>query len=353
MREDSCGKIQCPSCLARANLAVPDAPLDAHAQQQRPITRQSFLRGLGALAFLPLLRSVPAFAKDEPEAKPDMAVQEIAPGVFVHQGQYAMQSPENMGDMANCAFVVGDEAVAVIDTSCSAICGEALRKSIADVTSKPIRYVINTHMHPDHVFGNVAFKQDAPTFVGHHNLKNALQVRTDAYLTANERMIGPAFQGSEVILPDLGVEKKTELDLGGRALILEPQATAHTNNDLIVTDTGTDTLFLGDLLFSVHIPTLDGSITGWLALLDDFEKRKAARVVPGHGPHAMQLPGALKPEQLYLQTVADDVRKLIKDNLPLGEATKIAGYRQEHAWKLFDDYNARNVSAAYAELEWE
>lgn len=138
-----------------------------------------------------------------------------------------------------------------------------------------------------------------------------------------------------------------------RNLVLETQQTAHTDNDLTVTDTATDTLFLGDLLFSVHVPTLDGSIRGWLALIDDLEKRKVARVVPGHGPAAMELPGALLPEQRYLATIAADVRKLIKDGKTLEDAVKTAGFEERDAWKLFDQYHVRNVTAAFAELEWE
>ena len=145
----------------------------------------------------------------------------------------------------------------------------------------------------------------------------------------------------------------TTLDLGGRSLVLETQRTAHTDNDLTITDTATDTLFLGDLLFSVHVPTLDGSIKGWLALLDDLAQKKAARVVPGHGPYAMELPDALTPEQRYLATIAADVRKLIKDGKTLEDAIKTAGFSERDAWKLFDHYHVRNVTAAFAELEWE
>ena len=313
-----------------------------------PISRSVFLRGALALAAAPLLRVLPGHAGEA------LDVAEIAPGIFVHQGRYEVQSPENRGDMANASFIVGNDAVAVIDTLGSAKVGEQLHAAIRAVTDRPIKYVINSHMHPDHVFGNAAFKADNPTFVGHYKLGRGLASRAERYLAANKQMMGDAvLEGTEIILPTLSVKEPTTLDLGGRTLLLEAQATAHTDNDLIVTDNQTDTLILADLLFSVHVPTLDGSIKGWLTLLDSLKDRKAARVVPGHGPHAMELPGALVPEQDYLSIIATDVRNLIKQGKTLEDAVKIAGMSQRDKWKLFDYYHVRNVTAAFAELEWE
>jgi quinoprotein relay system zinc metallohydrolase 2 len=344
------------SCFSSASLAYPgEERLQTCPPTSRLITRQTFLRGLAALAFLPIL-NVPEAVADAiaTDQSRHMEASEIAPGVFVHHGLYEEQNPQNQGDMANASFVVGKDCVAVIDTSGSAICGRGLRKAIRNVTDKPIRYVINTHMHPDHVFGNSAFRQDEPIYVGHYKLPAALEARAQTYLATNRRLLGPkASEGLEIIPSTLPIRKKFELDLGGRTLILEPERTAHTDNDLTIRDSLTDTWFLGDLLFAVRMPTIDGSIVGWLALLHDFESRTAARVVPGHGPKVMHLPGALKPEQLYLQTVADDVRKMIKDGKTLGQAVKVAGLSQRNDWKLFDDANQRNVTAAYAELEWD
>lgn len=287
-------------------------------------------------------------------AETGMHFAEIASGVFVHQGRYELQSPENRGDMANSSFIIGDDAVAVIDTLGSAVAGKQLRTAIQAVTPKPIRYVINTHMHPDHIFGNAAFKEDNPQFVGHHKLKRGLAARAESYMRTSKSMLGDeAFADSEIVLPTLAVEAPLTLDIGGRALVCEPQQTAHTDNDLVVTDSRTGTAFFGDLLFSGHIPTLDGSLRGWLSLIEQLEQHKAARVVPGHGPHAMQLPQAMLPEQQYWSVVARDVRKLIKDGSTLTEATKVAGQSERPNWKLFDEYHVRNVTAAFAELEWE
>lgn len=310
--------------------------------------RRTVLRFAMAFTVAPLLGRAPALANTT------LSVSEVAPGVFVHQGRYELQSPENRGDMSNASFVIGSDAVAVIDTLGSAKVGRELRAAIKAITDRPIRYVINTHMHPDHVFGNAAFKADSPQFVGHHKLKRGLEARTQSYMASSKDMLGEdAFEGSEIILPTLSVEDTLTLDLGGRSLVCEAQKTAHTDNDLIITDSKTDTAFFGDLLFSGHIPTLDGSLRGWLSLIEQLEARKAARVVPGHGPHAMRLPDAMLPEKQYWSAVASDVRKLIKDGKDLTDATKTAGQSERPNWKLFEQYHVRNVTAAFAELEWE
>ena len=191
-------------------------------------------------------------------------------------------------------------------------------------------------------------------FVGHAKLARGLAARSERYLAINKELMGEAaFAGTRIILPNVTVEDRMTLDLGGRTLELEAEKTAHTDNDLIVRDTATGTVFLGDLLFSEHVPTLDGSIRGWLALLERLAAVPAARVVPGHGPPRCRGPTPPGLCSAISSAVATDVRRLIKENRTLSEATETAGLSEKDAWLLFDDYHKRNVSAAFAELEWE
>ena len=283
-----------------------------------------------------------------------LPVREIAPGVFVHQGRYEIFTPRNSGDTSNAGFVIGRDGVAVIDTGGSPRVGAGLLAAIRERTKLPIRYVINTHMHPDHVFGNTAFTGENPQFVGHAKLPRALAARADRYLAINRELLGEAFEGTRILPPQTLVKDRLELDLGDRKLRVEAHPTAHTDNDLTVFDEKTGTLFLGDLLFARHVPALDGSIRGWLALLDDLATRTdIKRAVPGHGPEQMPWPAAIAAEKRYLTKIADEVRAMIKDGRTLAEAAKTAGLSEKDAWLLFKEYHARNVSAAFAELEWE
>src|SRR3954451_23130343 len=118
--------------------------------------------GVSVLALLVVL-GTSTLSQAQPQELP---VSEVAPGIFVHTGTTALMTRENDGAIANVGFVVGESAVAVIDTGGSVREGRQLLAAIRARPEKPIRYVINTHGHPDHVFGNAAFARDGTVFVG-------------------------------------------------------------------------------------------------------------------------------------------------------------------------------------------
>lgn len=287
-----------------------------------------------------------------------LSVEEVAPGVFVHVGEDALANRKNRGDIANIGFVVGDEAVAVVDTGGSVAVGKDLLAAIRARTDKPVRYVINTHMHPDHTFGNAAFNGEAaegrnPVVIGHHKLARALASRAAHYVASAEREMGADLAGdSAIVLAGEAVTDTARLDLGGRTLLLTAWSTAHTDNDLTVLDEETATLFAGDLLFTTHLPVVDGSLIGWLDLSERLARIPAARVVPGHGPASAPWPGALEPQRRYLAALAETVREAIQAGVPLARTVENAA-PPDGDWVLVDQFHKRNVTAAYAELEWE
>jgi quinoprotein relay system zinc metallohydrolase 2 len=285
---------------------------------------------------------------------PPLPVREIAGGIFVYEAPFALASSRNSGAIANAGFVVGERCVAVIDTEGSYASGRRLLAAVEATTSLPVCYVVNTHFHPDHVLGNAAFVRDGVIFVGHENLGEALRDRADQYLAAARALVGDeAFAGTRVVVPTVGVHGRLELDLGNRRLVLEAWPTAHTNSDLTIFDERTATWFLGDLLFSGHIPALDGNLVGWLRVAAELTARKVARVVPGHGPASLPWPDAARPMTRYLERLAADVRQMIGEGRTMQDAASRAGAAEARDWSLFDEFNPRNATAAYHELEWE
>jgi glyoxylase-like metal-dependent hydrolase (beta-lactamase superfamily II) len=112
-------------------------------------------------------------------------------------------------------------------------------------------------------------------------------------------------------------------------------------------------LFAGDLIVARHVPVLDGSILGWLAVLDELALIQPKRILPGHGPVIDNWPDVLARQRRYLEILTRDVRSLISCGAPISEAARSARQSGKDQWNLFEDYNARNATAAFAELEWE
>jgi quinoprotein relay system zinc metallohydrolase 2 len=298
----------------------------------------------------------------QPDSTP-LATERVADGDYVHFGQVAMTTPDNAGDIANLGIIIGRDAVAVIDTGGSVSVGRRLLLAVRDITDKPIRYVINTHEHPDHVFGNAAFGPGVSppgvittvTFVGHHDLPTEMTKRGAYYLRSFRDQLGAAAIAEvKIIPPTLLVDDTTTLDLGGRRLLLTAWSPpAHTACDLTVLDEATGVLYSGDLVFLQHLPVVDGSLTGWLALLPRLAQLPAKVVVPGHGRVAAPWPQALDDERRYFGVLADDARRLIAAGMPLARAVPEIGRSERDRWQLFDDYNPRNATEAFSESEWQ
>lgn len=281
-----------------------------------------------------------------------LSLDQISSATYVHTGEIALMSGENEGAIANLGIILGEKAVAVIDTGGSVREGRRLLKAVRQLTNKPVLYVINTHGHPDHVFGNAAFPSSA-MFVGSHNLPRDVRERGPYYLESFRPAMGSLLDEVKIVPPNITVDGELRLDLGQHVLALRAWPASHSDSDLTVFDENTGILFAGDLVFLRHIPVIDGSIRGWLKTIDELAKVPAKSVVPGHGPPSAPWPAALEAEKNYLERLQSDCRDLIKKGVPIAVASKLAAASEKSHWELFDEYNARNATAAYSELEWE
>ncbi|MGJ9417979.1 quinoprotein relay system zinc metallohydrolase 2 [Massilia sp. CMS3.1] len=289
-----------------------------------------------------------------------LQVEQVAPGVYVHIGQHKDFEDGYDGDIANIGFVIGTDAVAVIDTGGSYAVGMALKEALRKITGLPIRYVINTHGHPDHVFGNAAFIDAGPAgagapprFIGHAMLPQAMASRGDAYLRNVKKQLGGAAEKSTLIPPTETVQHRLSLDLGNRQLELTAWPKAHTNNDLTLFDVSSGTLWTGDLLFIERTPSIDGDVKGWFSAMEALKKIKAVTTIPGHGPLTRDKNRALDRQGAYLATLLHDVRTSIRQGTDMTATMATAAASERARWQLFDVVNRRNVNVIYPALEWE
>ena len=294
-----------------------------------------------------------ACAQAQPALSNSFVVEYIGDGIYVHHGVHLDIDEGYQGDICNASFIVGTKGVAVIDTGGSFKVGSQLREAIRKVTPLPVLYVINTHVHPDHIYGNAAFINDKPQFIGHDKLANAMELRHEAYTKLNARLLGEDAKNSELVKPTMTVKTTLELDLGDRKLTLTAHPVAHTNTDVSVIESKAGTLFAGDLLFIERTPVLEGDIKGLISEIEKLKSSAVKQVVPGHGPVTKNWVVALDNAQHYLKVLSTDIRASIKKGESMESTMNTAAASEKGKWALFDIANRRNVNIIYPALEWE
>lgn len=208
----------------------------------------------------------------------------IAENTWLLEGSTENFAMSNGGDIVNVAFIVTEAGVVLIDTGISRRYGEALRAAIGRVTERPIVLVINTHHHPDHVFGNQAFS-DLP-IASLARTRELLAEQGPAFADNLYRLLGDWMRGTEVLLPGETLEPGVR-EIGGHRLRMLAFS-GHTGADLAILDETTGVLFAADLVFyqrALTTPQAPG-LQVWLDDLAALEKLPYALLVPGHGPVA-------------------------------------------------------------------
>ncbi len=251
---------------------------------------------------------------------------------------------------SNTTFVVSDEGVLVIDTRPNP--DEALKiiKEIRKVTSKPIKYVINTHFHGDHVFGNQVFAE-ASAIIAQKNVRLFLEEKTGAEHLAFFKKIGtPGLENTKIIIPNITYEKGLDIIFGRFNLELRHLGKGHTNSDTIVYIPGEKILIAGDLVFNQKIPyTGHAFILEWIRRLKYLEKLDANIIIPGHGDVGDK--AIIKKMKQYLVKLKNEVMGRVVQGKSLKE-TKVEVTKAMEKYRSWQNFNwlEGNIERAYNEF---
>lgn len=284
----------------------------------------------------------------------ELQLTEVAEGIFVSQGVHELMSADNHGAISNSGFIVGEEAVAVIDPGGSLVEGEKLKRAVRKTTDLPIDYLILTHFHPDHIAGAVAFAE-APHVIAHENYARAMTQRAQFYIDRFAELLpGSVMQNFRLPTQSVVTGQAINIDLGLRQISIEAHPLAHTDNDLTVHDKSSNTLWASDLVFAQRTPSLDGSVLGWLRVLEELDERRYGMTVPGHGKPDHWKTITLSQKK-YLESLRDDVRRLIQEEASLSDILLAHEKNPDRTsgWILYAMQHASNLTKAYTELEWE
>ncbi|HIJ90129.1 MAG: MBL fold metallo-hydrolase [Desulfobulbaceae bacterium] len=197
------------------------------------------------------------------------------------------QSSKDNSFGANAGIIIGRDGIAVIDTLVSAKEAKRFIKAIKGVSRKPIKYVINTHFHLDHVFGNAEFVKLGAVVIGQENCTQAM-ARTAETTLKNSGQYGLTPQdmkGTTIAYPVLSYTDRLTIDLGGQIVELRHARPSHTDGDTLVFLPDKKVLFAGDILFTDYHPFLaEGNIEEWRGELDGLQAMDVEVIIPGHGP---------------------------------------------------------------------
>jgi glyoxylase-like metal-dependent hydrolase (beta-lactamase superfamily II) len=235
----------------------------------------------------PVLAAVLALAPLQTLAAdaPPFTVTEVVPGVYAFIDGPARKL------VANAGFVVGDDGVLAVDSSADPATAELLLGEIRRVTSKPVRYLVNTHFHLDHVTGNVVFHDAGALIITHRNVRGWIKAVNVARSSARPGGLSEVARAIYAKFPDVDIvtDQPMTIFLGRRRVDIQPAA-GHTGGDLWVSVPDARVVFAGDLLWRRRTPTtMDGNDNKLLAELAAFERLpKDTTFVPGHGDIATQ-----------------------------------------------------------------
>lgn len=206
---------------------------------------------------------------------------------------------------ANAGIIIGSDGILVVDTLISAKEARKFMADIRKVSSKPIRYVVDTHYHLDHAFGNGEFAKAGVIIIAHAADRKNLEEKGESTLKRAKEfgLTEEDMRGTEIALPALTFTDRMSVYLGDEEVELIYLCPSHTKGSVMVYLPKSKVLFTGDIVFSDFHPYLaEGDLEGWIRNLDYILSLDVKTIVPGHGP----ISGKKDVEQMKEYLVAFD-----------------------------------------------
>ncbi|WP_414652214.1 MBL fold metallo-hydrolase [Ideonella sp.] len=316
--------------------------------------------GLLGRAWRPAYAATPASASEE-AASIEMRPVQVADGAWFVQGQAALGSAANQNFISNAGFVVTPAGVVVIDALGSPPLARRLLAEIAKITPQPVRYVIATHYHADHIYGLQVFSQAGATVIAHVAAREYLASDTARLrLQASRQDLFPWIdETTRLVEPDrwVGVpdaKADTTLELGGVRFLIRPVGPAHTPEDLVVFLPDRGVLYGGDLLFRGRIPFVgQADSRAWIAALDRLLALKPRVLVPGHGAASTEPLADIALTRDYLQFLRERMGAAARELEPFEEAYARTDWSRFAGLPLFQAANRMNAYNTYLLMEQE
>jgi glyoxylase-like metal-dependent hydrolase (beta-lactamase superfamily II) len=286
---------------------------------------------------------------------PTLTPTRVTDRIHYVEGRPGIASRDNQGFNSNAGFVVADDGVVVVDALGTEPLGRGLVEAIRRLTPRPIRRVIVTHYHADHVYGLGPLKDTGAEIWAHRLGREYLEQQAPARLEQRRRDLAPwVDEHTRLVSADRWLAGDVSFTLGGLDFAVVHLGPAHAPDDVVVVVRQERVIFCGDIVVSGRIPFVGEADSGhWLAAIDRLLGLGPRLMVPGHGPLSRDPARDLAFTRDYLRYLRERMGRAVADLVPFDEAYASTDWSRYAGIPAFDPANRINAYGTYLLMERE
>lgn len=290
-----------------------------------------------------------------PPTSVEMQVKKVSAHVYYVEGVPGIAT-DNEGFISNAGFIVTNDGVVVFDALGTPSLANKLMQKIREITEQPVKKVIVSHFHADHIYGLQVFEEAGAEIIAPYGAQKYIQSETaQSRLEERQFSLEPwVNENTRLVLPDTTVTKSTQFDLGTLTFTINYMGKAHSDGDLTMLVEPDKVLFSGDIIFQERIPFVGNADSKkWLDTLTRLETEGLNALVPGHGPASTDPKNTISLTRQYLAHLRKVMGAGLEDFTPFDEVYDAADWSAFKHLPAFDAGNRINAYQVYLSMEAE
>jgi glyoxylase-like metal-dependent hydrolase (beta-lactamase superfamily II) len=285
----------------------------------------------------------------------DMEVRQVSEHVYYVEGAAGIAT-DNEGFISNAGFVITGDGVVIFDSLGTPSLADKLVSKIREITDQPIRKVIVSHFHADHIYGLQVFEDMGAEISAPEGAQKYLQSEA-----AKERLEERQFsldpwvnENTHLVMPDVTVSKSNTFIMGAVSFTINYMGKAHSDGDLSMLVEPDKVLFSGDIIFEGRVPFVGSADTkNWLETLTRLETGGLTALIPGHGPASTSPEKTIALTRAYLAYLREVMGAAVDEFIPFDEAYAEADWSRFDDLPAFEEGNRINAYQVYLSMEAE
>jgi glyoxylase-like metal-dependent hydrolase (beta-lactamase superfamily II) len=297
----------------------------------------------------------PLMAAPYAETSVTMEVKQVSEHVYYVEGEAGIAT-DNEGFISNAGFVLTGDGVVIFDALGTPSLANKLVRKIRELTDQPIRKVIVSHYHADHVYGLQVFEDlgaeiSAPEGAQKYLQSEAARERLEERQFSLEPWVN---EDTRLVYPDVTVSKSNSFTMGDVTFTINYMGKAHSDGDLSMLVEPDMVLFSGDIIFEGRVPFVGNADTrNWLETLTRLETEGLTALIPGHGPASTSPAKTIALTRAYIAYLRDVMGAAVDEFVPFDEAYAEADWSEFEHLPAFEAGNRINAYQVYLSMEAE